>query len=157
MFAIIVTICWHSCQCVALVADGIATFFVCCDRCYCHCGYWKPLGCYDGRCFLPMWLANLWDGWYCCHCGMWNSHIFGMTDVIVIVADGITTLRHKAWCCTVADGIATLCGWLMLLPLWQMELPHCEWADVIAIVADGIDTCEMADVNADCGRWNSHL
>ena len=30
-------------------------------------------------------------------------------------------------------------------------------ADVIAIVADGMATCKMADINADCGRWNSHF
>ena len=45
----------------------------------------------------------------------------------------------------------------MLLLLRQMELPHCGLADVFAIVGDEIATCEMADVTADCGRWNSHF
>ena len=48
-----------------------------------------------------------------------------MTDVIIIEAAGITSCEITDDVATVADGIATLCGWLMLLPLWQMELPHC--------------------------------
>ena len=52
LFAIIVPTCWHSCQYVALMADGIAKFsHVGCDKCYCHYTSWKPLGCYNGRCF----------------------------------------------------------------------------------------------------------
>ena len=40
LFAIIVPTCWHSCQYVSMMADGIANFFfVGCDRCYwdSHC------------------------------------------------------------------------------------------------------------------------
>ena len=103
LFAIIVPTCWHSCQYVSMMADGIANFFlVGCDRCYCHCISWKPLRCYNDRCFLPMWLIIAIDG-------------------IISVADGIAT--------SVMADIITTCGrwnshflrWLMLLPLWQME------------------------------------
>ena len=42
--------------------------------------------------------------------------------------------------------------WQMLLPLWLMEWPHCEMANVVAIVAGGIATQDrtacMADVVA---------
>ena len=124
LFAIIVPTCWHSCQYVSLMAYGIANlFYVGCDRCYCHCSSWKPLGCYTGICFLPLWLimATLWDGSWCSNCGRWNSHFMWMADVISNVADGIAT-------CMVAD-VSANCGrwnshflrWLMLLPLWQME------------------------------------
>ena len=55
--AMIVPTCWHSCQYVSMMADVIANFcLVGCDRCYCHCSSWKPLRCYNGRCFLPTWL-----------------------------------------------------------------------------------------------------
>ena len=30
--------------------------------------------------------------------------------------------------------------WHMLLPLWPMEWPHCEMANSVAIVANGIAT-----------------
>ena len=73
--------------------------------------------------FLPLWLL-LWP--------------FLMADGIAFVADGIATFvmtdfivimeMEKPFCViadisTVADGTVTLYGWLMLLPLWQMELP----------------------------------
>ena len=76
LFAITVQTCWHSCQCVAIMADGIANFFLAgCNRCYCHSN-WKPLRCYNGRCF--------------CQCGyLWP--FCEMADGIVIVADGIAT------------------------------------------------------------------
>ena len=102
LFAILVPTCWHICQYVSLMADDIANFFnVGCDRCYSHCSSWKLLGCYSGRYFLLMWLimATLWDGWWCCHCGRWNSQIFVMTDLTVIVAAGIATLWDNWWCC----------------------------------------------------------
>ena len=59
--------------------------------------------------FLPMWLimAILWDGWWCCHCGRWNSHIFDMTDVIVIVEMELPHCEIINDVATVADGIAT--------------------------------------------------
>ena len=93
LFAIIVPTCWHSCQYVSMMADGIANFFfVGCDRCYCHCSSWKPLKplrCYNGRCFL-------------CQCGkLWP--FYEMADDVVIVADGIVTFLL----------------WLMLLSLWR--------------------------------------
>ena len=61
-----------------------------------------------------------------------------MADGITIVADGMATLvltdvtviveMEKPPCqtadvSTVTDGTATLYGWLILLSLWQMELP----------------------------------
>ena len=38
-----------------------------------------------------------------------------------------------------------------------MELPHYWMVDVIANVADGTATYVTADVNAECGKWNSHF
>ena len=45
-----------------------------------------------------------------------------MLNLVVIVADGITTFWLMLLPVVVADGITTY--WLMLLPIWLMVLPY---------------------------------
>ena len=93
-----------------------------------------------------------------------------MADGIAFVADGIATFfmtdvivimeMEKPFCVTadvstVAEGTVTLYRWLMWLPLWQMELPHVLNKSIG--VAVGIASYVLADVIANCGRWNNHM
>ena len=77
---------------------------------------------------LPMKYVNLWQmESHCCRC---CNHLIGW----------LADVNAK-----VAEGKANFGGWLMLLPLWQMEWPHrMEWFL-------NYDRCYCL-----CGRWNSH-
>ena len=93
---------------------------------------------------IAMWL----DGWW----------------LMPIVTDVVVTLCFCGWWKPLVwDNwwnwlwqMEVTCIWLMLLPWWQMELPHfLGWCN--NHVADGTATCVTADVIVYCGRWNSHF
>ena len=74
-------------------------------------------------------MATFWIGWCYCHSGGWNYHIV-WAEVLPNVTVGTAIFVTAIWLIwLVADGIATLCDWQMLLPWWQMLCPlvGCVW------------------------------
>ena len=131
--------CWHICQYVSLMVDGIANFLmlVVTDVIVTLLVV-NQLDVMLADVFA-MWLtiATLLYGWWCCHCGRWNGHIFLLLSLWQMekphceITDDVVT---------VADGIATV---------WM--------ADVVAIVANGISTLLNGWCYSQCDRWNSHI
>ena len=85
-----------------------------------------------------------------------------MADVIAIVADVNATIfvcgrwNHIRYFVVCGRCHSHTTNWLMLLPKWQMELPHMNGLMLLPNVADGTATYVRADDFVYCGRWNSH-
>ena len=118
-----------------------------------------------GRLFCMIWhiLAHICNGR--CYCHIW---VF-MTDVCAIVDNigkpfGVSKLEDvTALSSSFCGRCYCHCGWwnyhLRCFKCWQMLLPWIQLfvADVIAIVADGINTQGgKISMNVMCGRWNNH-
>ena len=112
-----------------LLADVIASWlfmadvFSHCGRCESHSVFclWKPqlMNCL----VVADVMATLLIGWCHCHGGRWNYHIV-WADVLPNITVGTATFVTAIWLVwIVADGIATFCDWLMLLPWWQVLWP----------------------------------
>ena len=86
-----------------------------------------------------------------------------MADVIAIVANVNATIfvcgrwNHIRYFVVCGRCYSHTMNWLMLLPKWQMELPHMNGLMLLPNVADGTATYVTADEFVYCGRWNSHL